>query len=297
MDHDGQLLAVYAQDIYGLVWWETGQVRGDPEKKEDYYNKAFEWFETCIYTEDDGPDYLRVITSGYYHIAQAGLDAGRMPKRNFARGRPRPPREDARPPPDGVAHRQRPARDGRVVQARVRARATRARPSRSRRTRPSAPRPGGQAALERLANRQLNVYVSGGCGGSRRRTRPRRAPRVADDLFVTEKYPDAIRAYRTVIEASPNTAQAFLATAGTPGSAWRRPTGELGDRLGEALAYEPIHEAWMNGLIPRVGGRPAPQRGACGSLSGERAEGAQDGGRQDGLAACSRSASAALARR
>ena len=34
MDHDGQLLAVYAQDIYGLVWWELAKCEENPEQKE-----------------------------------------------------------------------------------------------------------------------------------------------------------------------------------------------------------------------------------------------------------------------
>ena len=59
----------------------------------------------------------------------------------------------------------------------------------------------GNPYLERLANRQLNDYVSGSCGGSVGGLDPEVLRRVADDLFAQQKYAEAVRAYRTVINS------------------------------------------------------------------------------------------------
>lgn len=255
MDHDGQLLAVYAQDIYGLVWWELAKCEENPEKKFEYYNKAFEWFETCIYTDDQGEDYLRVITSGFYHMAQAGLEAGRMPERNFAKYALSHLEEmlDRHPTcwhtENGlramVEHSKLECARGNAGKAVGVAKDAAERAKKA-----------GKPHIERLANRQLNIYVSGGCGGSvSGMIDPDVLRRVADDLFIAGKSRDAIRAYRTVIEAAPNTDQAFLEFGW---HAWERMAKaylRLGDRLGEALAYEPIHDAWMRGVIPREKGK------------------------------------------
>lgn len=255
MFHDGQLLGVYAQDIYGLVWWELAKCASDPEKKALYFNKAFEWFETCIYADDEGPDYLRIITSGYYHIAQAGRDAASMPQRNFARDalthlKTMLDRHATAWRTDNglramVEHSKLECERGNVSQAIEVAKdaAERARKA-------------GKPHLERLANRQLNVYVSGGCGGAiSGLVDPEVLRRVADDLFLAGRYQDAIRAYGAVIASTPNTTQAFLEHRW---HAWRRMASAykmLGDRLGEALAYEPIHDAWVQRRIPRVAGQ------------------------------------------
>ena len=250
MDHDGQLLAVYAQDIYGLVWWEMAKCEENPEQKEIYYNKAFEWFETCIYTDDQGEDYLRIITSGFYHIAQAGIDAGRMPNRNFAKDALTHLEEMLERHPTSwrtenglramVEHSKLECARGNAGKAVEVAKEAAERAKKA-----------GMGHVERIANRQLNVYVSGGCGGSVSGSiDPDVLRRVADDLFIAGKFADAIRAYRTVVEATPNTGEAFL-TQGW--HAWERMAQafkRLGDRLGEALAYEPIHDAWMRGVIP-----------------------------------------------
>jgi hypothetical protein len=255
MDHDGQLLAVYAQDIYGLVWWEMAKCEENPEQKEVWFNKAFEWFETCIYTDDLGPDYLRIITSGYYHIAQAGLDAGRMADRNFAK--------------DALSHlvemldrhptswRTENGLRAMVEHSKLEcARGNAGTAVEVAKDAAERAKKAGMPHIERLANRQLNVYVSGGCGGSiAGAIDPDVLRRVADDLFSAGKYPDAIRAYRTVVQASPNTAQAFLDQGW---HAWERMAQaykRLGDRLGEALAYEPVHDAWTRGVIPFEAGK------------------------------------------
>ena len=66
----------------------------------------------------------------------------------------------------------------------------------------------GKPHIERLAGRQLNIYVSGGCGGSvSGLVDPEVLRRVADDLYVAARYAEAIRAYRTVIAATPSTAE------------------------------------------------------------------------------------------
>ncbi len=272
MDHDGQLLAIYAQDIYGLVWWELARCADEEDKKTDYYQKAFEWFGTCIDTEDEGPDFLRVITSGYYHVAQAGLDAGRMPKANFERqalellegmldAHPTAWRTD-----NGIRAMIEWSKlecsrgdAGRAVQVALDA-AQRAKTS-------------GKTVLERMANRQLNLYVAGGCGGSVGGLAPDVLTRVADDLRIQEKYADAIRAYRSVINAAPDTQQGFVAHEWTAWENMARCYREQGDLLGEALALESVHEAWINGLIPRMEGdqHPNEDRAARSRITAQRA--------------------------
>ena len=272
MDHDGQLLAIYAQDIYGLVWWELARCADGEDEKTDYYSKAFEWFRTCIDTEDEGPDFLRVITSGYYHLAQAGLDAGRMPKQNFERQALELLEDMLRMHPTAwrtdnglramIEHSKLECArgdSGRAVQRALDA-AERAKAA-------------GKPVLERMANRQLNIYVAGGCGGSVGGLEPDVLARVADDLRVQEKYPDAIRAYRSVIKAAPNTTQGFVAHQWSAWENMARCYEAMGDLLGQALAYEAIHEAWMNGLIPRIEGDQDPnqERAARSRMMAQRA--------------------------
>ncbi len=247
--HDGQLLGIYAQDIYGLVFWERAKCEQDPQTKLELYNKAFEWFETCIYTDDEGPDHQRIITSGYYHIAQAGLEAGRMPGRNFGR--------DALLHLETMLDRHPTAwRSDNGLRALVewsklecqRGNANKA--VEVARDAAERAKTAGNPYLERLANRQLNDYVSGGCGGAIGGLDPEVLKRVADDLFSRQQYQEAVRAYRTVINSTSPTQQDFLAFRW---HAWERMAqayGQIDDRLGEALAYEPIHAAWMRGQIP-----------------------------------------------
>ena len=261
-DHDGQLLGIYAQDIQGLVWWERAKCAEDPEKKEAAFNKAFERFETCIYTDDDGPEYLRVITRGYYHAAQTGMDAGRMQNRNFAR--------DALTHLEQMLTRNPTAwrtEDGlRALVEWSKLECGRGNANRAVEVAKDAgerAKLAGYPGIERAANRQLNDYVGGGCGGSVGGLDPEVLKRVADDLFQRQQYAEAIRAYRTVVNSTSNGSEDFLAFRW---HAWERIAQcykNLGDRLGEALAYEPIHDTWMRGDIPseKVGDEnPNPKR-------------------------------------
>lgn len=84
------------------------------------------------------------------------------------------------------------------------------------------------------------------------RTSPDVLHRVADELFAQKRYDDALYAYRLVIASTPPTREGFLAHRW---GAWERIAQcykRRGDRLGQALAYEPIHEAFIAGCIPRT---------------------------------------------
>ena len=83
--NDGQLLAVYAQDIFGLAFWELAKIAEAEEDKLTNFRKAVEWFETCIETPNEGPEWEQVITNGYYHLGQVCLEAGRIGGENFHR--------------------------------------------------------------------------------------------------------------------------------------------------------------------------------------------------------------------
>ncbi|MHC5011650.1 MAG: hypothetical protein ACYTG6_12010 [Planctomycetota bacterium] len=250
MDHDGQLLAVYAQDIYGLVWWELAKCESDKDKQQTLYGNAFEWFVTCIDTEDQGPDFLRVITSGYYHVAQAGLAAGRMPDRNFEKEAVAYLEEMLKRHP--TAWRTENGLRALIEWSKIECQ--RSNPTGAIEVAKEAAeraKTAGMPHLERIANRQLNEYVSGGCGGgtSSGGQDPVVLKRVADDLFLRGRYSDAIRAYQQVLAAIPDTREGFVNYGW---HAWERIAASynrLDDRLGEALAYEPVHDAWINGLI------------------------------------------------
>ena len=76
-----------------------------------------------------------------------------------------------------------------------------------------------------------------------------------------------------MITASPNTTQAFLDQGW---HAWERMATaykQLGDRLGEALAYEPVHDAWMRGVIPHdADERHRPQHERRPATTGDAAQ-------------------------
>ncbi len=253
MLHEGQLLAVYAMDILGLVWWERARCEPNDEEKTKDYNQAYEWFEACINTPDDGPEYLQVIASGYYHLGEAGLDAGPRPRGpgggNFAR--------DALTELEKM-NTQHPTvwRTDSGLRAMLEWAKLECQRGNARNAVAIANDAGARARqaskpfIERTANRQLTEFVSGGCGGSVTGLDPEVLGRVAQDFMARSKYPEAIRAYRGVIASTPNTPEAFVAYRWDAWLEIARAYLKMDDSLGYALALEAIHEAWIDRRIP-----------------------------------------------
>ncbi|MFV1958695.1 MAG: hypothetical protein ACC662_04710, partial [Planctomycetota bacterium] len=249
MDHEGELLGVYAYDLYGLVWWERAKCEEDEDKRYDYFRSAIEWFVTCVNTENLGKEYLRVITRGYYHLAQAARDAGTIKGRNF-------PREARKYLEKMLRTHPTAGRTDSGIRALIAWSKLECDRNNTRRA-IEIPRDASARAkkegfvfLKRLANRQITEYVAGGCGGTVGGLKADVLVSVADDLFVNRRLEDALRAYQSVITATPPTSKGFVDFAW---HAWERMAQvyrALDDRLGEALALGAIHEAWKNGLIP-----------------------------------------------
>jgi tetratricopeptide (TPR) repeat protein len=109
----------------------------------------------------------------------------------------------------------------------------------------------GLEAMERAAARALcDVAVGAAHTAGEESLGTPTLRRVADELFSIGQYDEALDFYRQVIAGTPCSSEAFLEHRW---HAWERIAASykrLGDRLGEALAYEPIHEAWTRGVIP-----------------------------------------------
>ncbi len=256
--NDGQLLAIYAQDIFGLTHWEMAKIAESEEDQVKHYRRAIEWFETCIESPNEGPEWERVITNGYYHLGQACLEAGRLGGENFHRlGATYLKTMEERHP---TAWRQ----DNGIRALLEWAKIEMARDRQSDAV-DIAKRAGeyakklGKSYLEALANRQLRIMLAGGSRGTGSiKADPTVLKRVADDFFLEKKWGDAISAYMRVIAAVPRTrenAETYLIpTWERIGKAYK----EQGDLLASALSYEPVHEIWIDGLVPKTGAEDDP---------------------------------------
>jgi predicted nuclease with TOPRIM domain len=260
--NDGQLLAIYAQDIFGLTYWELAKIAaldGKEDEQIGYYRRAIEWFETCIESPNDGPEWERVITNGYYHLGKVCLEAGRLGTENFHRvGAAFLQTMEERYP---TAWRQ-----DNGIRALIEWSKIEAQRDRTSDAVDIAKRAGdyakklGKSYLEALANRTLRKILSGGGrrGGGVINADPGVLKRVADDFFLEKKWLEAISAYQRVIAAVPRnreTVQTFLLPT------WERVAAaykEAGDLLAAALAYESIHEIWIDGLVPKTGEEDDP---------------------------------------
>lgn len=250
---DGQLVAIFAQDFYGLANWELARCAESEDNKVTYYRQAVDWFDTCIQTENVNQDTLRIIARGYLHIAQCCLDAGRIGGENFLkRGRSYLSRMVAKVPPilravDGIKamiewgkiefELDNPDKAIEVLtEAKEKAEET------------------GRIWLVNRANRQITKILQGGGTGTAGSVGPDVLKSVADDQFVVKNYASAIGAYQKVIQSSGGSTEDLM-TYIVP--SWMRIAecyAEMGDLLSAALATEPVHAAWMDGRIPRKEG-------------------------------------------
>lgn len=263
--NDGQLLAVYAQDIFGLTFWELAKIAETEEEKVNYYRKAVEWFETCIETPNEGPEWEQVITNGYYHLGQVCLEAGRIGGENFhRRGSDFLMHMETRNP---TAWRTDSGIRAMVEWAKIEHARDRTNEAIEicRRAGEHAKKL-GKGYLEGLVNRQLRKMLSGGGSGSSISADPSVLKRVADDFFMEQKWSEAIAAYKKVVASVPRTREnvdTFLVpTWERIASAYRRQD----DYMAAALAYEPIHDIWVDDMVKKTGTEDDPNTLRFGDL-------------------------------
>ena len=260
MLNDGQLLAIYAQDFMGLTAWEQARSASDQNEREQYYRQAVEWFGTCIDTPVEDLDSQRIVANGYYHLGQVCNEAGRVGGTNFYR--------------IGVQRLENMLEQHNTIWRQdngIRALLELARLEMARDRQPQAievARQAGEFAkklgkgwLERQANRILEKIISGAGGGSSggQAADPSVLMRVADSIFGQQKWTEAIAAYQGVIgsvDRTPENAQEYLVRS------WRRISTaykQLGDDVAAAIALEPVHGIWMDGLVDKTtGGKNNP---------------------------------------
>jgi len=267
--NDGTLLAIYAQDIFGLTRWEQAKQAESQEEREKYYGRAVEWFETCIETEVQSPDEERVVANGYYHIGQVCFEAGTVGTRNFHREGANFLKEmEGRQP---TIWRQ----DNGIRALFEWARIENAR-GRQGEAIEIAQRAGeyakklGKGWLEQRANRLLRIFISGqGSGGASTATTAADAGvlmRVADDFYNEKKWGQAIAAYQRVlasVERTKKNVDEFIIRAWERIAAAYRSQGDL---MASALALEPVHEIWVDGLVDKVGGPDDPNMNRLGYI-------------------------------
>lgn len=247
---DGQLVAIFAQDFYGLTNWELARCAGAEKEKEAYYRAAVDWFDTCIQTQLLDRDSLRIIARGYLHIAQCCLDAGRVGDSNFPkRARAYLSRMVAKVPPilttvDGIrsmiawgrieAQLESPDKAIEVLtEAKQKAEET------------------GRIWLVNRANREITKVLGMNTGTGGPSVGADVLKSVADDQFVAKNYDQAIGAYQKVIQAAGESDEDLMTYVLPSWEKIARSYEKLGDLLSAALATEPVHAAWLDGRIPR----------------------------------------------
>ena len=265
--NDGTLLAIYAQDIFGLTRWEQAKQAESPEEREKLYGRAVEWFETCIETEVETPDEERVVANGYFHIGQVCFEAGTQGTRNFHR-------EGANFLKEMEGRHATIWRQDNGIRALFEwARIENAR-GRQGEAIEIAQRAGeyatklGKGWLNQRANRLLRIFIagSGSTGGGSTVADAGVLMRVADDFFNEKKWGQAIAGYQTVlgsVERTRKNVDEFIIRA------WERISGAYrsqGDLMASALALEPVHEIWVDGLVDKVGGPDDPNMIRLGNI-------------------------------
>lgn len=260
MLNDGQLLAIYAQDFMGLTAWEQARAATSDDEKGQFYRTAVEWFGTCIDTPVEDLDSQRIVANGYYHLGQVCNEAGRIGSTNFYRiGVSRLQ--------DMLAQHSTIWRQDNGIRALLELARLQLAMDRQTDAIETARQAGefakklGKGWLERQANRILEDIIAGRrSGGSSATTAdPSVLMRVADSIYGQQKWAEAIAAYQGVIgsvDRTPENAQEFLIRS------WRRISTaytQLGDNVAAALALEPIHGIWMDGLVDKTtGGKNNP---------------------------------------
>ena len=255
--NDGQLLATYAQDIFGLTRWEQAKAATDEKEKEQFYRRAVDWFGTCVEVDIYGPQWEAVVANGYLHIGQCCRDAGRVGKTNFTKIGVNYLSDMERRFPT-VSKKQ-----VNCIRAMIEWAYLEFSQDHGAEAVEIAQRAGeygkalGNGWLENLANGALKEFV----GGSRGLAVDADADvlmRVADRFFAEKKWSEAIGAYQQVIGAVDRTeknVEDFIIRS------WERISSayqQQGDLMAAALALEPIHEIWLDGLVKKVGGPDDP---------------------------------------
>ena len=261
MLNDGQLLAIYAQDFMGLTAWEQARAATNEDERAQYYRQSVEWFGTCIDTPVEDLDSQRIVANGYYHLGQVCNEAGRIGSTNFYR-------IGVMRLKDMLAQHNTIWRQDNGIRALLEL--ARLELARDRQTEAiEVARQAGEFAkklgkgwLERQANRILEEIIAGrrgGGSGSATAADPSVLMRVADSIYGQQKWAEAIAAYQGVIgsvDRTPKNAQEYLVRA------WRRISTayqQLGDEVAAAIALEPIHGIWMDGLVDKTtGGKNNP---------------------------------------
>ena len=254
---DGTLVGVYALDILGMNWEEKAQCATEEDAQQQAYMQALQNYSSCMDTPNEGPSYLEVITRGYFHFARACNAAGRLKGTDFYKiGVDRVgPMLQAHPQAWrkangvnaliqlGLLHANREHMDKAIEALTVAAEKAKA---------------SGNSQLERLANEHLKGLMRGGGSGGGGGAEPEVLKRVADAFYAEKKWSEAALGYKQVAESAPRTEAAFKTYLA---DAWRRMSRcykEMGDLLGAALALEPMHEAWVDGVFT-YDGTPADE--------------------------------------
>lgn len=248
--HAEQPLAVHGQECRGRVWLELARCAEEPAIRHVYRERALACFQHCVESEAPSEATLVVVARAYLHLcelaltfdASSTLDVEQVVLRHLDRMLDRHP--SIQRVEDGlratVEHARLLSRVGQSRRALELAREAYVGADQSK-----------WSDVQRAACVVLEeVVLSGGEAWRRPVVAPEVLRLVADEMFAQARFEDAIRAYRRVISRAAGGAEDFLAHRW---HAWARIAASyrrLDDRLGEALAYEPVHEAWTAGQIP-----------------------------------------------
>ena len=247
-DYDGTLIAVYAQDISGLNFAEIGKCAREEGERESAYRSALSWFDTCMQTPNESPEHLEVITRGFFHYARTCLEIREMGGVNYLRVgvtnvSPMLDRyPDARLKENGVRawielgklHAARQSYDQAISVLDEAATFAKA---------------GGMPALEALANREIAKVVENATGSLD--VDADIMIRIGNARMADERWADAIAMFQQALAALPRTRENLDKLV----DLWKRLSScysSLGDDLGAALALDPIHELWQDGVAPRT---------------------------------------------
>ena len=254
--NDGQLLAFYAQDIYGLTRWEQAKAAEDEADKEKFYRRAVDWFSTCIDAEVYSPAWEAIIANGYLHIGQCCREAGRVGKTNFTKmGVSFLKDMEERFPT--VSQKQ-----SNCIRAMIEWAYLEFEQEHGPEAVAIAQRAGtyakalGSGWLENQANGALKDFLGGRRGGVSS-AEPEVLMRVADRFFAEKKWSEAIGTYQLVIGAADPTTLSEQKIETIVIRSWERVSAaykEQGDLMAAAIALGPIHDIWMDGLVKKVGG-------------------------------------------
>ena len=248
---DGQLVAVHAALILGKNYVELAKCASDDEAKKENYRLANEWFDTVMQTPNESLEEEKIICRGYYLYARTCRQAGRLAGHNFYKDAS----EYIGPILQNVPHAGR-HDDGilaLIELARIELLRERSVEAREYADKASGlARAAGKGYLETRANALLQEIVMSGGGGSGRAD-PKVLERIGRSFMTQEKWDEAISTFQEAILAA-GTDERSLRELVIP--SWQRIASAAknsGDLVGSALAYDALHEIWMDGLLPTDG--------------------------------------------